>query len=121
MILLYPLLLVLAGAVAWRRRGTGRAPAGRRWFGAWFASGLLLGLSFLSALSIGLFILPFAAALLLWTAGKAPDPRAAIGFVAGLGVMLGVLSPFVGTVVTAVSLVTYWTLRQREQDVTPTP
>ena len=119
-ILLYPLLLVVAGVVAWRRRATTAGAVGWRWFGAWLAAGALVSFSYLSAFSIGLLVLPPAAFVLLWTARRAPDAREALGFAAGVGIVFGLLAPFVGAVVTGVSLVGYWALRGRD-GVTTTP
>lgn len=44
--------------------------------------------SFLTGLSIGLFVLPLAAALLLWVASHAPHLPDALGFAAGMGAVL---------------------------------
>jgi hypothetical protein len=44
--------------------------------------------SFLAGLSIGLFVLPLAAALLLWVASRAPHRPDVLGFAAGLGGVL---------------------------------
>jgi len=41
--------------------------------------------SFLTGLSIGLLVLPAAAALLLWTAQRAPHLLDALGFLEGVG------------------------------------
>jgi hypothetical protein len=54
------------------------------WFGAWLLSGFLITFSFLTGLSIGLFILPAAAALLLWLPPRSPHLLEAAGFVVGV-------------------------------------
>ena len=87
MILLYPLLAFGAGAIVIRRRGH---PEGRGWlwFAAWVAAGGVFTFSLLTGFSIGLFILPFAAALLLYVAWRSPHLAEAVGFVAGVGTTL---------------------------------
>jgi hypothetical protein len=86
MIVFYPLVL-LAAVVVSRRRAT--APwGGWEWFGAWTLAGGLMTFSFLTGFSIGLFVLPLAAATVLWVASRAPGAFDAIGFVAGIGMTL---------------------------------
>jgi hypothetical protein len=80
-ILAYPLLLVVAVAVAHRSQRAGRGPA---WFAAWALSGAVFAFSLATGFSIGLFILPFAAALLLWVASRAPRRHEASGFLLGV-------------------------------------
>jgi drug/metabolite transporter (DMT)-like permease len=91
--LLYPLLVMAAIALIVRGRD---AAAGRGegwpWFWAWAACGGLLLFSFLTGFSIGLFILPFAAVLLVWTARQSPHAAEALGFLTGVGVVLLLLS-----------------------------
>jgi hypothetical protein len=90
MIVLYPAVVLAAAVIVWRgtrSRGDARR-RGWRWFAAWAAAGAAITFSFLTGLSIGLFVLPAAAALLLWVARAAPRLAEAIGFVAGLGSML---------------------------------
>jgi hypothetical protein len=86
MILVYPVLLVLAAIALWLapRQAGGR---GGRWFAAWTAAGAVFMFSFLTGFSIGLFIFPVAAALVIWLVRAAPGPREASGFVAGVGLM----------------------------------
>jgi hypothetical protein len=87
MIVLYPLVVIGAAALVWRRRGEieGR---GWLWFAAWCAAGALFTFSFLAGFSIGLFVLPFAAGALLYVAWRAPHISEGLGFVAGIGVTL---------------------------------
>ena len=59
-----------------------------RWFAAWSVAGASVTFSFLTGLSIGLFVLPLAAVLLLWVAWNAPRLPDALGFVAGIGAVL---------------------------------
>ena len=91
MILVFPLLLLAATFVTLRRAEERRpAPQGTywRWFAAWSVAGAAMAFSFLTGLSIGLFVLPLAAALLLWVAWNAPRFPEALGFVAGIGAVL---------------------------------
>jgi len=91
MIIVFPILLVAATFLT-LRRAEGRRSASDgarwRWFAAWSAAGAAMSFSFLTGLSIGLFVLPLGAALLLWVARNAPQLRDALGFVAGIGAVL---------------------------------
>jgi hypothetical protein len=88
-ILLYPVVLVLAGCVV-VVRGEARAQqsGGWTWFLGWCVAGAVYAFSFVSGLSIGLLIFPFAAALLLGVAWYAPSFGEALGLLAGLGLVL---------------------------------
>jgi len=66
-------------------RQAGRGPL---WFGAWLAVGAAFALSFLGALSIGLFVLPFALILLAIVVRRSPHLPEASGLVSGIGVLL---------------------------------
>ena len=83
MALLYPILLATAGVLAWRSRArpSGRGPL---WFAGWALAGFLMSFSFISGLSIGLFILPPAAVVLLAVARISPHLAEASGFLAGV-------------------------------------
>jgi 4-amino-4-deoxy-L-arabinose transferase-like glycosyltransferase len=83
MVLLFPLLLAAAGVIAWQRRENAGG-TGRRWFSCWAGAGFLFGFSFVTGLSIGVFIFPFAAVLLIWTAMRSPHLLEAAGFLAGV-------------------------------------
>jgi hypothetical protein len=98
MIIVFPILFVAATFLA-LRRAEGRRSASDgarwRWFAAWSVAGAAMSFSFMTGLSIGLFVLPLAAALLLWIARNAPQLRDALGFVAGIGgvlVLVGLLN-----------------------------
>ena len=82
MILLYPVLLIGAVVLAVRRRGY---PGGRGWlwFATWLATGVLFTFSLAAGFSIGLLILPLAAAALLGVAWLSPHLREASGLVVG--------------------------------------
>lgn len=93
MVLLFPVILVAAGFVIWRaRRAGGAAPAsdgrGWHWFAAWSLAAALTTFSFLTGFTVGLFVLPLAAAAVLWVAGRSPHLREGIGAVAGVGAVL---------------------------------
>jgi uncharacterized membrane protein YfcA len=91
MILVFPLLLVAATFLVLRRAGDRRpSPAGTRWrwFAAWSVAGAAIAFSFVTGLSIGIFVLPFAAVVLLWVARNAPRRSDALGFVEGIGAVL---------------------------------
>ena len=59
-------------------------------------------------------MLPVAAAVLLWVAQRSPHAREAVGFVAGAGLVVGLLSPLLGSGVIAVALVGYGVSRGRD-------
>jgi len=91
MIVVFPLLVIAATVIALRSAERGFGSAGTphwRWFVAWSVAGAALTFSFLTGLSIGLFVLPLAAVLLLWVARRAPHLPDALGFVAGIAVLL---------------------------------
>jgi len=90
MVLVFPLLVIAATVMALRsaERGVGAGGTQWRWFAAWSLTGAALTFSFLAGLSIGLFVLPLAAVLLLWVARRAPRLPDALGFVAGIGAPL---------------------------------
>jgi len=75
--------MALAVTLVWRRRNEvgGQGPW---WFLVWIAAGFLVSFSLITGLSIGLFILPIAAAVLIWAARRAPHLPEALGFVAGI-------------------------------------
>ena len=87
MIVLFPVVLVGAAALVYRRRASPRG-GGWHWFTAWAAAGAAITFSFLTGLSIGLLVFPFAAALLLVVAALAPRPAESTGFVLGIGSVL---------------------------------
>ena len=91
MVVLWPLLLVVAAWWAWKRRGT-PGGHGRQWFGAWAAAGFLMSLSLITGFSIGLFLLPLAAAVLLTVARRSPHAREATGFLVGVGATAAVVA-----------------------------
>ncbi len=91
MIVLFPALVLIAAFIVWRSRRTVPDSAGGkgwRWFAGWSAAGAALTISFLTGFSIGLFILPLAAGLLIWVARSAPRPAEALGFIEGIGATL---------------------------------
>jgi hypothetical protein len=81
--LLYPVVMAAAAALAWRSRARpgGRGPA---WLAGWTIAGFLVGFSFVTGLSIGLFILPIAALVLLTVARLSPHFPEAAGFFVGI-------------------------------------
>src|SRR5437870_13180219 len=85
MALLYPLVLVVAAIMVSRKP---HKPGAWRWFGAWSAAGALMTFSFVTGFSIGLFLLPVAAFLVLLVARRAPNALDATGFVFGLGAVV---------------------------------
>lgn len=93
MLILYPVVFVVAGILAWRRRGIqrGRGPA---WFLVWALVGFLMSFSIVTGLSIGLFVAPVAVVMLLWAAMRSPHLREAAGLlagIAGVAIMLVIL------------------------------
>jgi len=83
---IYPLLLIWA-AVLIRRRKRARDPS---WagFSVWTMAGAIFSFSLLTGLSIGLLLLPLAAIALYLAVRSAPDFRASLGFLGGIGVTL---------------------------------
>ena len=77
------MLLVAAAVLGWRSRcqDGGRGPV---WLVAWTLAGFLITFSFLTGLSIGLFILPAAAVVLLWVASRSPYLPEVTGFLVGV-------------------------------------
>jgi hypothetical protein len=75
--------VLIAGVLGWSRRGQ---PGGQGWywFLAWSVAGFLMSFSLITGFSIGLLILPFAAAMLIWTTLRSPHPREASGFFVGI-------------------------------------
>jgi hypothetical protein len=86
MIVLFGILVVAAVLISRRRED----PRGRGWpwFGAWLVGGALFTFSWVAGLSIGLLVLPFAAAAVLFVAFRAPHLHEAVGFAAGAGGIL---------------------------------
>jgi hypothetical protein len=82
-ILAWPLLILMAGAFAWKRReyAGGR---GWEWFLVWIMAGFLMSFSLITGFSIGPLILPLAAVSLIWVARCSPHLSEASGFVAGI-------------------------------------
>jgi hypothetical protein len=85
LILAWPLLIAFAAALMRRHRAD---PGGRglRWALVWIAGGFLTSFSLITGFTIGLFVLPFAAAVLIWVARRAPHLPEAVGFVGGIAV-----------------------------------
>ena len=90
MIAIFPLLLIWAALRIRRTKQRGRA--GWAGFAAWTVAGAIFTFSLLTGFSIGLFLLPVVAAMLYLAVRAAPDFRASLGFVAGVGLTLLVLA-----------------------------
>lgn len=96
MILAWLLLVILATVLARQNRrggitppaGTGRAS----WFTLWVAAGFLTSISLATGLSIGILILPAAAAALLWALRRAPYLPEAAGFLLGVGITAALIA-----------------------------
>lgn len=89
MILLFPIALALTIAILWRSRDQGGSQgAGCRWFWAWSLVGAALSFSFLTGLSIGLFVLPVALLLLWIVLSRSPRWPESVGFIEGIGIIL---------------------------------
>jgi hypothetical protein len=83
LILAWPLLVVIAAMLMWRHRHE-TGGRGSWWFLVWIVAGFLMSFSLVTGFSIGLFVLPFAAAVLIWVARRAPHLPEAVGFVGGI-------------------------------------
>ncbi len=88
MILLWPLVLVGAAVLVWKSRQRDVGTRGRTWFGAWALAGALFMFSFLTGLSIGVFLFPAVAFAVLWLAVNAPYGRELAGFPVGIAAVL---------------------------------
>jgi hypothetical protein len=82
-ILAWPLLVLIAGVSVWKRRDEAGG-RGWEWFLVWIMAGFLMSFSLITGFSIGLFILPLAAATLIWVARRSPHLREASGFAVGI-------------------------------------
>jgi hypothetical protein len=94
MVLLYPLIVGIAGYALWRASQGGRDLGGGQgwiWFAVWALVGGGFTFSYLTGFTIGLFILPFVVLLLGVVLWASPRPREALGFVAGIGAMVLVI------------------------------
>jgi hypothetical protein len=93
MMLVFPLALAIAVAILWRGRGrSDNEGRGCRWFWAWSVAGAALCFSFLTGLSIGLLVLPFALPLLWLVLSKSPRWAESIGLLEGVGLTLLVVA-----------------------------
>lgn len=113
MILLYPVVLGVAFAIVRRRRNSVEGGSGWRWFHAWGVAGALFTFSFLTGLSIGLFVLPLATLALWWVARHAPNGWEWLGFAEGVGFAFVIPWPTLAVVLVAVASGTYAALRLR--------
>jgi hypothetical protein len=91
MILLWPLLLIGAGVIAWKARAVqGPRLSGPWLYPAWGIAGGLFMFSLVTGFSIGLVVFPAAVLAVFWLAANAPG-REAIGFLAGVLAVLGLI------------------------------
>jgi len=92
MAVLYPLVLVGAGYVLFKSRKRGLGVRGLFWSVAWAVAGAAFMFSFVTGLSIGLYLFPAATFGIFWLALNAPYGRELSGFPVGIGaVLLGLL------------------------------
>jgi hypothetical protein len=93
MIFVFPAALAVAVVILWRSRdASGVRGRGCRWFWAWSLVGAALGFSFLTGVSIGLLLLPFALVLLWLVLYLSPRWPESIGFFEGVGLLLLVIA-----------------------------
>lgn len=96
MILAWLLLLILATVLVRQNRASGvTRPKGSSrawWFTLWAVAGFFTSISLATGLSIGILILPAAAAALLWAARRAPYLPEAAGFAVGIGVTAALIA-----------------------------
>jgi hypothetical protein len=106
MIVLYPIVLFAAFAVLLRSQRED-VHEGPMWFASWVFGGALFTFSFLTGfIGLGLVLLPLAGVMLFWVASRAPG-REAIGFLAGVGLVWMIASPFAGLLVCALAMGAY--------------
>jgi hypothetical protein len=91
MILAWPLLLVVAAALA-RRQDRSVGGRGWKWSSAWICAGFLWSFSLATGFSVGLLVLPAAAAVMLWLARRSPHLIESLGFVGGVAVTAAVMT-----------------------------
>jgi hypothetical protein len=80
---LFPIVLGAAFLLLAKSRQRGLGQRGWGWFSAWVGAGALFMFSFLSGLSIGIFLLPVATLAMFWLALQAPYWREVAGFPVG--------------------------------------
>jgi hypothetical protein len=86
MVALYPIVL-FGAALILRERSDVAGRHGWRWFGAWALAGALFTFSYLTGFTIGLFLLPLAAAALFVVAWQAPRLAETVGFGGGVALV----------------------------------
>ena len=88
MTVLWPLMLIGAAVLVRKSRQRALGRRGWPWFAAWAFGGALFMFSLLTGPSIGVFLLPAAAFVVLWLAVNAPYSRELAGFVVGVALVL---------------------------------
>ena len=73
--------------------GTGSS-TGWGWFLAWFGAGALVALAFLGALTIGIFVMPIAGALIVLLATRRNAFNGVAGLISGLGLPILLVAYF---------------------------
>jgi len=86
--ILYPLVLVGAGYVLLKSRERGLGVRGWSWSIAWAVVGGLFMFSFITGLSIGLYLFPVSAFAIFWLALNAPYGREVAGFAVGMAAVV---------------------------------
>ncbi|MEP6909831.1 MAG: hypothetical protein ABI896_05275 [Actinomycetota bacterium] len=95
MVVLWPLVLVGAVVLLGKSRQRGLGRRGWPWFAGWTLAGALFMLSFLTSLSVGVFLFLPAATAVFWLALNAPYARELAGFAVGIAaVVLALLLGF---------------------------
>ena len=86
--ILYPLVLIGAGYVLLKSRERGIGVRGLGWSAAWAIAGALFMFSFITGLSIGLYLFPASTFAIFWLALNAPYGREVAGFAVGIAAVV---------------------------------
>lgn len=87
MVVVVTFLLIVAAIVLSNRHDAPERAGGWRWFWAWTGVGALFTFTWFTGLSVGVFLLPVAAAVFYFVSRRSARWAERIGFVEGIGAM----------------------------------